>query len=80
MPPDHTYRFDYSVVKKLASDYLEVENAVGVSLFFGLPWWGAFLAKCPRSISLFMLKALDRIGRRLPSLSDVVILKCQPRE
>jgi len=80
IPPDHTYRFDYSVVRQMASDYLEVENAVGVSLLFGLPWWGAFLSKCPRSVSLFMLKALDRIARRFPSLSDVVILKCRPME
>ena len=80
IPPDHTYKFDYSLIKQMANDYLEVEEVIGVSLFFGLPLWGAFLSKCPPSLSLFILRVLDRIARRIPSLSDVVILKCRPKE
>lgn len=79
IPPDHTYRFDYSSIRQMANDYLEVEQAIGVSLFFGLPVWGTFLTRCPRSVSLCILKMLDRIARRFPSLSDVVILKCRPK-
>ena len=79
IPHDHTYKFDYSLLKRMASVHLEVEQATGVSLLFGLPWWGTFLAKCPRSVSLAILNVLDKIARRLPSLSDVVVLRCGPK-
>lgn len=79
IPPDHTYKFDCSLLKRLVNKYLKVEQAIGVSLLFGLPWWGTFLAKCPRGISLCILNTLDKIARHIPSLSDVVILRCRPR-
>jgi SAM-dependent methyltransferase len=80
IPPDHTYKFDYSLIKQMANDHLEVEKATGVSLFFGLPLWDKFLARCPRKFSLFILKTLDKMARHLPALSDVVILKCRSKE
>ncbi len=80
IPSDHTYKFDYHLIKRMANNHLKVEQAIGVSLLFGLPWWGTFLAKCPRSISSCILNTLDRIARHLPSLSDVVILRCRLRD
>ena len=79
MPEDHIYKFDYSFLKRLVKNCLEVERAIGVSLLFGLPWWGMFLAKCPKSMSLAILSSLDTLARRLPSISDVVVLRCRPR-
>ncbi len=78
-PSDHTYRFDYALLKRMASNYLEVEQTTGTSLLFGIPWWGSFLGKCPRGISLAILNTLDRIARLVPSLGDVVILRCKPK-
>lgn len=77
VPEDHTYRFDYLSLRRLVSTRLEVEKATGVSLLFALPWWGILLAKLPRSISLAMLTSLDKVARYLPSLSDVVVLRCR---
>ena len=79
MPEDHTYKFDYLFLRRLVKNYLKIEQAIGVSLLFGLPWWGTFLAKCPKSMSLAILNSLDRLARRLPSISDVVVLRCGPR-
>jgi SAM-dependent methyltransferase len=79
IPPDHTYKFGYSSLRRLVDNHLKVEQASGVSLFFGLPWWGVFLAKCPKSISLAILNSLDKVARYLPSLSDVVVLMCEPK-
>jgi len=79
VPEDHTYKFDYLSLRRLVDKYLEVEQASGVSLLFGLPWWGIFLAKCPKAMSLAILKSLDKIARYLPSLSDVIVLRCRPR-
>jgi SAM-dependent methyltransferase len=77
VPEDHTYKFDYSSLRRLADKCLEVEKASGVSLLFGLPWWGMFLAKLPRNISLAVLRSLDKVARHFPSLSDVVVLRCR---
>jgi SAM-dependent methyltransferase len=78
IPEDHTYRFDYSFLKRLVGNCLEVEQISGVSLLFGLPWWGMFLAKFPRNMSLAILNSLDKVARHLPSLSDVIVLRCRP--
>jgi SAM-dependent methyltransferase len=79
VPEDHTYRFDYSSIKRLANEWLEVENISGVSLLFGLPWWGIFLAKLPKTFSLGLLKSLDKAARHIPRLGDVIILHCRPK-
>jgi len=79
VPEDHIYKFDYSLIKRLIDNCLEVEEISGVSLLFGLPWWGMFLAKCPKGMSLAILNSLDKMARRLPSLSDVVVLRCRPK-
>jgi 2-polyprenyl-3-methyl-5-hydroxy-6-metoxy-1,4-benzoquinol methylase len=79
VPEDHTYKLDYSSLRRLVDSCLEVEQARGVSLFFGLPWWGMLLAKVPRKISLAILRSLDRIAWYLPHLSDVVVLRCSLR-
>jgi SAM-dependent methyltransferase len=76
VPEDHTYRFNYSFLKKLAEDKFEVEKVSGVSLLFGVPWWGLFLTKLPQTVSLAILKSLDYIARYIPWLSDVVVMRC----
>jgi SAM-dependent methyltransferase len=79
VPEDHTYKFDYSFLRCLVSDCLDVEQTSGVSLLFGLPWWGMLLAKCPRKISLAILNSLDKVARHFPALSDVIVLRCKPK-
>lgn len=76
MPEDHTLRLDYSVLKRLVDGHLQVENIFGVSLFFGLPWWGIFLTKLPVNIRVALLNSLDKVARHLPSISDVIIMSC----
>jgi len=80
VPEDHIYRFDYSSIKRLANECMEVENISGVSLLFGLPWWGIFLAKLPKNVSLGLLKLLDKVAYRLPRLGDVTILRCSSKK
>ena len=78
-PIDHTYRFDYKSIGELVSPYLEVDRCVGVSLLFASPWWGMVLSKMPRQVSSTILVILDKLARRLPSLSDVVVVRGSPR-
>jgi SAM-dependent methyltransferase len=79
IPEDHTYSFDYSFLKHLVDKCLEVEKVSGVSLFFGLPWWGIFLARLPRNVSTVILNSLDKVARHFPSMSDVVVMRCTPK-
>ena len=79
VPEDHTLRIDYSVLRRLVDGQLRVENIFGVSLLFGLPWWGVFLERLPKSISNSILRALDKVAYYFPRLSDVVIIRCIPK-
>lgn len=80
IPEDHTYRFDYSFLKSLTDECLEVEQVSGVSLLFGLPWWGMFLSKVPAKVSLAILNSLDKVARVLPWLSDVIVVTCRTKK
>ena len=77
VPEDHTHRFDYGLLKRLVQKSLKVEKIYGVSLLFGVPWWGMFLAKLPNKMSLLILSALDNVARHFPIFSDVIVLRCK---
>lgn len=79
-PDDHTYRFHYANLRQMAGLYLEIRQITGVSLLFGLPWWGQFLSKLPGMISNGILGTLDLMARFNPRVSDVIILRGTPRE
>ena len=79
VPADHTLKFDYSVLKKLVEPHLVIEQSTGVSLLFGIPFWGALLERLPARVSLIILNTLDRLARHFPSASNVIVLKCHPR-
>ena len=76
IPPDHTYKLDYPSLKQLVEPHLNIEEAKGVSLLFGLPWWGSFLDKLPRSMSSIILNTLDKLACHLPRFSDAIVLRC----
>lgn len=79
VPADHVYKFDYAFLRHLVEPRFKVEQSTGISFFFGLPWWGGLLAKLPKSVSLAILKSLDKLARHFPSLSDAILIKCSPR-
>ncbi len=79
IPTDHTYKFDYPLLKSMVGRHFEVKKIVGISLLWEAPFWGKTLALLPRRISATMLALGDRIGRRFPSMSDVIVIKCTPK-
>ncbi|MBE0430651.1 MAG: class I SAM-dependent methyltransferase [Dehalococcoidia bacterium] len=78
LPPDHTYKFDYPFLSNLMKQHFEIRKTKGISLLFGVPLLGNILAKLPRFISYEILKVLDRVARPLPSLADVILMRCTP--
>lgn len=80
IPADHTLKFDYGVIKRIVKPCFIIEESVGTSLLFGVPYWGWLLAKLPHWLSLTTLGILDKLAHHLPSLSNVIILRCSPKQ
>ena len=76
IPPDHVYKFDQVFLKALLNEVVHIEKTVGVSMLWGLPYWGLLLAKLPCKLSWSILEVLDKLAGRLPSQSDVIVVKC----
>ena len=77
-PPDHTIKFNYTMLLKLAGQYMVVEKVTGVSMLCCTPGWGDLLAWLPAGLAKSILRTADAGARLLPRLSDVIILKCAP--
>ncbi|MEE8470991.1 MAG: class I SAM-dependent methyltransferase [Dehalococcoidia bacterium] len=78
-PPDHTYRFDYPLIRQVVSSHLEIEEALGISFLWGAPLWDRILSTLPSRISFLILGILDKVARRFPGMSDVVLVKCSQK-
>jgi ubiquinone/menaquinone biosynthesis C-methylase UbiE len=76
IPPDHVYKFDYNFLKALLNEVMHVEKMFGVSLLWGLPYWGLLLSKLPHRLSWSALEVLDKLASRLFVLSDVIVVRC----
>jgi len=79
VPADHTLKFDYPVLKRLVEPHLKLEQPTGICLLCGLPGWSSLLDKLPEKVSLAILRALDKLACHLPSFSNVIILRCSPK-
>lgn len=79
IPPDHIYKFNYVFLKAVVRDHLRIEQSRGISLLWGMPFWGMLLSWLPGHVSRKILAVLDKIASRLPVVSDVIVLKCVPR-
>ena len=79
IPDDHTIKLDYGTVKRLVRPHFRIERSVGISLLVGLPGWSSLLDRLPGRVSSMSLTALDGLARYLPSLSDVIVMRCVPR-
>ena len=79
LPLDHTYKFDYPIIINLVERHFEVKKILPISLLWTAPYWGKIISMPPRRISQTILVFLDKIAHRVPSLSDVIIIKGTPR-
>ena len=79
IPADHTIKLDYKGLERMVNRCFDIEQSKGVSLLFGVPFWGSLLDKLPGKISWVILGILDILASRLPSLSNVIVMRCIPR-
>ncbi|MFA5368281.1 MAG: methyltransferase domain-containing protein [Dehalococcoidia bacterium] len=78
-PEDHNYKFDCPILKSTVANDFKIQKIKGMSLLWTAPYWGKILSLMPKRLSNGILKTLDGIACRLPSLSDVIIIKVAPK-
>ncbi|MBT3363786.1 MAG: class I SAM-dependent methyltransferase [Chloroflexi bacterium] len=76
IPPDHIYKFDHACLKAMLKQVVCIEKTVGVSLLWGLPYWGICLSKLPHKLSWSVLEVLGRLAGCMPSQGDVIVVRC----
>jgi SAM-dependent methyltransferase len=79
VPSDHFTRYEIELMREQSSESLDIEVVEGISMAWGLPGWSRSVSRLPAPLAQLALKGLDRMARRLPGLSDVIILAGRPR-
>jgi SAM-dependent methyltransferase len=77
-PDDHNFVFNLPFTRQVLNKQFRIEKIFGVSLLWGLPWWGKFLRMLPEGLSSLILHTLDRIGRVWVKRSDVIVVLARP--
>jgi len=80
VPHEHTFECTYRNMLALCGRYFALERAVGTTLLFGVPGWGAFLRRVPERAARLLLRNLERVARRVPAASDVVFTVWRRRD
>ena len=78
-PSDHFTRYEVELIREQAERSLVVESVEGISMGWGMPGWSRLMAALPGAIAFPAIRALDRLARQFPSLSDVIVLVGRPR-
>lgn len=79
IPHNHTFKGSVRVLRELGERQLRLDRMYGVSMFWLLPMWRRLLRGLPAPAANALLRAADRIGRRMPSLADMLISVWRPR-
>jgi ubiquinone/menaquinone biosynthesis C-methylase UbiE len=80
VPFQHTREFTLENSRELGEPYFDEVDCYGVSFFWGFPGWGRVLSVLPDGVSRTMLRALNKVARRLPRWADIVVLVWRPKE
>ena len=78
IPPDHTFKGDWQVVRELGHPWLTLERAYGVSLLCMFYGWGRLLDRLPKGLAQRLLGLADRVAYGRPSWSDVIVSIWRP--
>jgi hypothetical protein len=72
-PEDHNVKGDLPFVRTLGAGALELDRLWGISLLWPLPGYGKALNILPEPVASSIWNAFDRIARRRPQDSDMII-------
>src|SRR5262249_34400367 len=79
VPIEHTFECTYERLRQLFGPYLEFDRGLGVSIGWGVPFWGRLLDRVSRQRAMAMLQRLDGWATRAPSLADFIYTVWRPR-
>ncbi len=79
-PEDHNHKFDYEFLHESMGKFCRIESLTGVSMLWGMPYWGKLMSRLPESWSTAVLEFLHSRARTRPRLSDVLIAVGIPRK
>ena len=77
-PSDHFTRYEIDLIREQASASLHIESIEGVSLGWGMPGWSKAMSRLPKNVANGAVRAMGRIGRIWPQLSDVIVVVGRP--
>ena len=77
-PSDHFTRYEIELIREQASASLHIESIEGVSLGWGMPGWSKAVSRMPKNVAGGAVRAMGRLGRLWPQLSDVIVVVGRP--
>jgi len=80
IPPNHTFKGDLAVLHGLARPWLRLERCYGVSVLWLFRRWSLFVESLPEDVAWALLRTLDRVAYRTPSLSDMIVSVWRPNK
>jgi SAM-dependent methyltransferase len=78
IPPDHTFKGNWDVVRTLGGRTLRLDQAYGISLLTMFYGWGHTLNRVPAHARRLALETADGIAYSRPSLADVIVSVWRP--
>lgn len=78
IPPDHTFKGDWPVVRALGRSKLRLDRVYGISMLCMFYGWGHLLHRLPKGAAQRLLRTADRVAYGRPSLSDVIVSVWRP--
>ncbi|MCP4005895.1 MAG: class I SAM-dependent methyltransferase [bacterium] len=78
VPSDHFTRYDLRLLRRQIEEHIEIEEWLGISLLWGVQPWANLLGRLSENGARRLLEWGDRIARRFPRLSDVLIVSGRP--
>lgn len=79
IPPNHTFRGTYNVLRGLGEPHLDLVECHGVSLMWLFRRWTEFIELLPERLAWPLLKIADRIAYRVPAIADLNVSVWRPR-
>ncbi len=79
VPVEHTFECTLPELRDVCRSSLDLDHAFGVSIGWMVPGWGRLLRWLPRRWALAILRGLDRLAQRRPSIADFVVSVWRPR-
>ncbi len=78
IPPNHTFRGTYRVLRQLGEPHLELIECRGVSLLWLFHRWSRLMEALPRFLAWSTITTLDRIAYKSPALADIIVSVWRP--